>query len=144
MLRLTNSMPRGSPPRTIADIARLLDNEKPDAAAVAKLRSAADAKELDSSDRAKLAHFFYDRSQARMLLGEFESALSDAKEAIEVGQQIASASELTRYMQGLSLQYAYMGDASASDPAKAFVPSCPPLMHISCKRKVQCEHFFLS
>jgi hypothetical protein len=119
-------MLRGSPPRTIADIARLLDNERPDAAAVAKLRSAADAKELDSSDRAKLAHFFYDRSQARMLLGEFESALSDAKEAIEVGQQTASASELTRYMQ-VSLQYAYMGDASASDPAKAFVPSCPPI-----------------
>jgi hypothetical protein len=83
---------------------------------------------LDSSDRAKLAHFFYDRSQARMLLGEFESALSDAKEAVEVGQQAASASELTRYMQGFSLQYACMGDASArATLPKAFVPSCPPI-----------------
>jgi CHAT domain-containing protein/tetratricopeptide (TPR) repeat protein len=103
-----------SPPRTIADIARLLDNERPDAAAIAKLRSAADAKELDSSDRVKRARFFYDRSQARMLLGEFKSALSDAMQAVEIGRQAASAFELTRYMQGVALQYAYMGDPKKS------------------------------
>ena len=103
-----------SPPRTIADLARLLDNERPDPAAIAKLRSAADAKELDSSDRLKLARFFYDRSQARMLLGEFKPALSDAKQAVEVGQQAASAFELSRYVQGLAIQYANMGDPKQS------------------------------
>jgi CHAT domain-containing protein len=100
-----------SPPRTIADIARLLDNEKPDAAAVAELRSAADAKELDGSDRLQLARFFYERSQARMLLGDFKSALSDARQAVEVGQQTL---ELGHFMQGLALQYAYMGDPKQS------------------------------
>src|ERR1700687_3429408 len=75
-----------APPRTIADITAILDQEKPNPAAARKLRAAADAQPPEGADRATLAKFYYDRSQERVLLGEYLAALADARTGAEIGE----------------------------------------------------------
>src|ERR1700676_5468149 len=58
-----NALPAGfvAPPRTIADITAVLDNEKPDPATLAKLKADAD----NEPGKADLAEFYYARGNAR-------------------------------------------------------------------------------
>ena len=58
-----------APPRTIADIAAILDSEKPDPQKIEKIRAAADAQAPSGLARDKLARFYYERGQARSSLG---------------------------------------------------------------------------
>jgi hypothetical protein len=48
-----------APPRTIADITAILDQEKPDAKAAARMRAEADAQPPANAGRGELAKFLY-------------------------------------------------------------------------------------
>lgn len=98
-----------SPPRTIADIATILDNDKPNAAAISARRAEADAAPPRDADRATLARFFYRRSQARALLGKSDDARLDAEQAVEYGQGQVPPRELSLFRQAVALQWEYSG-----------------------------------
>jgi hypothetical protein len=71
-----------APPRTIADISAILDQQKPDPALVAKLRAGADAQPGGGN----LADFYFSRAQARWALGRSAESIADTKQAIEIGR----------------------------------------------------------
>ena len=79
-----NALPAGfvAPPRTIADITAILDSEKPDAAALAKLKEDADDDPEKGASQADLADFYNDRAVARSQLGRNAEALADAQKAL--------------------------------------------------------------
>jgi CHAT domain-containing protein len=67
-----------APPRTISDITAILDQQKPDPAAIAKLTETAGAAPPAGLKGAAVAEFYYKRAQARVLLGR-KDALDDAE-----------------------------------------------------------------
>jgi len=73
------------PPRTIADITAILDQEKPDPVRIAKLRGEADAKPTAAVGREMLWKFYFDRARARRQLGRISDAIADCERAIEIG-----------------------------------------------------------
>ena len=75
-----------APPRTIADITAILDQEKPDPSVAVGLRSRADAEPKAGLNRGELAKFHYQRCQARSLLGESNNAIADCEQAVELGR----------------------------------------------------------
>jgi hypothetical protein len=75
------------PPRSIADITAILDSEKPDLAALARMKSAADAKPADDLSEDSLAQFYYARSETRGILGRSIDALTDSQQALAVARQ---------------------------------------------------------
>ena len=75
-----------APPRTISDIAAVLDQQKPDAAKIAELTTTADAPVPNGLKGLALADFYYKRGQARTLLGRADDALADAELAVSNGQ----------------------------------------------------------
>ena len=77
------------PPRTIADITSVLDNEKPDPATAAKLRSDADIEPGKSTKPA--SEFYYDRGVARALLGRNVEAMADGEKALAATQSSGDA-----------------------------------------------------
>ena len=78
---LTNKAPASlvAPPRTISDVAAILDQQKPDAGKIAELTATADAPVPAGLKGPALAAFHYKRGQARSLLGRSEEALADAE-----------------------------------------------------------------
>src|ERR1700687_4912339 len=74
-----------APPRTVSDITAILDQQKPDAAEIAKLAATADAAVPAGLKGAELADFHYKRAQARVLLGRAD-ALDDAELAVSNAQ----------------------------------------------------------
>ncbi len=99
-----------APPRTIADITAILDNEKPDAAKIKERQEDADAQPPKSGSKTDMATFYYDRGNARALLVRNKEALADALKAIEVGQGGIEQRQSTRLNQFAALQYIAMGD----------------------------------
>jgi CHAT domain-containing protein len=97
------------PPRTIADITAIIDQEKPDAKLVAKLHAEANASPPSGASRAALAKFHYDRCQARSLLADFRAAAADCEKALQLGQGALGLWEFARILQGLAIQYAFAG-----------------------------------
>src|SRR5712675_3048789 len=85
---LANKAPASlvAPPRTISDIAAILDQQKPDAGSIAELTSTADAPTPNGLKGLALADFHYKRAQARALLGRGDDALADAELAVTNGQ----------------------------------------------------------
>src|SRR5712671_1055604 len=85
---LANKAPASlvAPPRTISDIAAILDQQKPDAARIAELTTTADAAVPKGLKGLELADFYYKRGQARSLLGRSDDALADAELAVSNGQ----------------------------------------------------------
>ncbi len=73
--------PLVAPPRTVSDISAILDQQKPDPAEVARQTAAADAAAPAGLKGADLADFYYNRAQARSLLGRSD-ALGDAELAV--------------------------------------------------------------
>jgi hypothetical protein len=55
-----------APPRTIADITAILDQEKPDPARIIKLRADADAQPAADAGTEILSKFYFDRARARL------------------------------------------------------------------------------
>lgn len=99
-----------APPRTIADITAILDNEKPDAAKIAERKADADAEPPKDGSNSDLAQFYYDRGNARALLARNKEALEDALKALEIGQRGVERRQLTRLRQFVGLSYAAVGD----------------------------------
>jgi CHAT domain-containing protein len=103
-----------APPRTIADITAILDQEKPDPKAAGRMRAEADAAPPTNAGRGELAKFLYKRCIAHSALGEFLLAISDCEKAVEIGESSVDALDLGRIRQGLAIQYANIGDPKKS------------------------------
>src|ERR1700694_1599574 len=104
-----NALPAGfvAPPRTIADIAAVLDNEKPDPATLAKLKAAADDAPGTQPDLAELS---YARGNARALLGRNMDALADGEKALAATKASGDGYFGQRIRQFLSIQKMALGD----------------------------------
>jgi CHAT domain-containing protein len=103
-----NGLPAGfvAPPRTIADITAVLDNEKPDPATLAKLKADAD----NEPGKADLAEFYYARGNARSLLGRNVDALADGEKALAATQASGDSYFGQRIRQFISIQKMALGD----------------------------------
>jgi CHAT domain-containing protein len=88
-----------APPRTISDIAAILDQQKPDPAKIAELTAAADAPVPPDLKGPQLAEFHYKRAQARTLLGRTDDALADAELAVSNSKGSDYAKVVSRYEQ---------------------------------------------
>jgi CHAT domain-containing protein len=105
-----NALPAGfvAPPRTIADVAAVLDNEKPDPATAAKLQADANAELKKNSSQLELANFYLNRGTARALLGRNVEALADGEKALPAASGDAYFSQ--RIRQFMSIQKMALGD----------------------------------
>ena len=99
-----------APPRTIADITAILDQEKPDPKVVAKMRADANAQPPTNIGRGELARFFYRRCQSHSELGEFREAVADCEKAADYGRGTTDMNSLGRFRQGLAIQYGNIGE----------------------------------
>lgn len=93
-----------APPRTAADIAALLDQDKPTDERLTKLKREAAAAAPSGAG----ARYFYDRGQARAELGDFNGAAVDARKAIALGAGDSDAIGI--YRQLLTLQLSQSGE----------------------------------
>jgi len=75
-----------APPRTIADIATILEQEKPDAARVASQQAKANAPPPETSDQRELARFYIDRAEMRGRLGRVREGIADLNKAVELAE----------------------------------------------------------
>jgi CHAT domain-containing protein len=107
---LGRALPAGfvAPPRTIADITAVLDKEKPDPKAVAEMKAQADAEPPRGASGVALAHFYYDRGNARLTLGRVADALDDAQKALPLAQSDAQFAK--RMLQFLGIVRQAQGD----------------------------------
>ena len=80
-----------APPRTISDIAAILDQEKPDPAAIAKLKAEADAAMPEGGNDRTLGRLYFERAVARAALGRLREAVADAELAIKHRRQVPGA-----------------------------------------------------
>jgi CHAT domain-containing protein len=101
---------RATPPRTIADITAILDQEKPDPAKLKKLQTAADASEPAKSDSVALAHFYFGRSVARSELGRFREAVADGENAVQVATGKVDQLVLNNFRSTVALQHLLAGE----------------------------------
>src|SRR6202048_1989176 len=99
-----------APPRTIADIAAVLDNEKPDPATLAKLKADADNEPKKNSSQSDLANFYRDRGTARGLLGRNMEALADGEKALASAMASGDGYFGQRIRQFITLQKLGLGD----------------------------------
>jgi CHAT domain-containing protein len=85
---LRRALPAGfvPPPRTIKDIASVLDSEKPDPKSHADMKAQADAEPTPGSPNA--ATFYYNRGNARLTLGRVDEALADAQKAVQAAGDV--------------------------------------------------------
>jgi CHAT domain-containing protein len=103
-----------APPRTIADITAILDSEKPDPAKIAQRKAAAEAAPPTDAPPGKLAQFYYDRGNARALLGQNKDALADGLQALTINKSAGDYTQLTRIRQFVGLQYKALGDPKSA------------------------------
>jgi len=94
-----------APPRTIADITAILDQEKPDPARAAKLQADADSQPEGSNS----ADLYFRRALARWALGRADQSIADTRQAIEIGRK--QGAEVVRYQEFLLQQYRNTGEA---------------------------------
>jgi len=99
-----------APPRQQGDVTAILDQQKPDPAAAARLRAEADQAPPAGADPASLARFYYKRGEARSVLGRYGDAIADAQAAFAAGKGHLPPNELglIRHLEGQ--QYFYLGD----------------------------------
>ena len=111
-----NVLPAGfvAPPRTIADITAILDSEKPDPAALAKLRADADQEAGRELSQAKLADFYYDRAVARSQLGRNVEALADGEKSLAAARAAGDFFFTQQIQSFIGLQKAALGDIKAA------------------------------
>ncbi len=88
-----------APPRTIADITAILDSEKPDVGKLEQVKSVADREPPAGASRAVLAHFYYDRGNARAQLGRLAESIADGDKAIETGRGALDVLAMARIAQ---------------------------------------------
>jgi CHAT domain-containing protein len=71
-----------APPRTIADITAILDQERPDPAKRAKTEADAAAEPPAHAEATKLKEFYFRRGQARASVGRLKDAIADCEKAV--------------------------------------------------------------
>jgi hypothetical protein len=103
-----------APPRTIADIAAILDSEKPDPAKIAKRKADADAAPPKGASTSTLAQFYLTRANARALLARNKESLADALQALSVAGHGFEPHLMTRIRQFVAYQYRALGDTKNS------------------------------
>ncbi len=98
-----------APPRTVTDITAILDQEKPDPVKAAAVRAQADAGPPAVKERRALARFYFQRAEARSLIGRVQEAIADCEKAIEFD---SGSPDVNRYEAFLSNQYSSLGQFS--------------------------------
>jgi CHAT domain-containing protein len=88
-----------APPRSIADITAILDQQKPDPAKVAANRAKADAEPPAGAGSAELARFYFNRGLAATELGRSKQRVADLREAWRLGRE--SDIDITRILEAL-------------------------------------------
>jgi CHAT domain-containing protein len=99
-----------APPRTIADIAAILDGEKPDDAKIAAREAEADAAPPGNASATKLANFYRERGAARALLARNKDALADGLQALEIAKRGVDFLLLHQVERLVAHQYTALGD----------------------------------
>jgi CHAT domain-containing protein len=100
------------PPRTIADVTAILDQQKPDPARAEANRKAADAAPPPGASGDALAQFYFDRATAAQQLGRAEQQVRDLHEAERIGRE--SGADIDRIMQSLVIANSQVGNANAA------------------------------
>jgi CHAT domain-containing protein len=100
-----------APPRTISDIAAILDQQQPDPARIAAAIARADAQPAANLAPGDRAIFFNERAIAATDLGRTNQRLADAREAVRLG----AAANLSSFQQTRFSQQLYMAEASAGN-----------------------------
>jgi hypothetical protein len=103
-----------APPRTIADVTALLDQEQPDPAKIAKLRADADAAIPPSLPPERLFAAYEQRALARAHLGRTREAISDFERAAAVGKGKIDPGVFARVRMALVNRYRQIGDYKTS------------------------------
>lgn len=99
-----------APPRTIADITAILDQEKPDQARLSAIRNRAGEQPLPGLRAADEAKFYYHRCRANSAIGDYRKAIADCERAVQLGRGSMDIHEISRLRQGLAIQYNIIGD----------------------------------
>jgi CHAT domain-containing protein/tetratricopeptide (TPR) repeat protein len=103
------------PPRTISDIAAILDQQRPDPAKVAAAVAKADAQPAPALQDAALAAFYYERGLAAAELGRIQQRLADLRKANELVRSANFGSQLQqRYLQQLAQAEGASGNVSTA------------------------------
>ncbi|TAJ35614.1 MAG: CHAT domain-containing protein [Reyranella sp.] len=99
-----------APPRSVADIAAILDQEKPDPARVARLQARASAEPATGLNDGALAAFYFDRALARSELGRGLEAIADAEKSVELRRKLSR--NVFTQQQFIAAQYTggFLGD----------------------------------
>lgn len=84
------------PPRTISDIAAVLNEHRPDEARVASLRALADAESPAGASGADLGAFLNGRANARIEIGRTNEAIDDFERSYEASPEVATLRNLAR------------------------------------------------
>ena len=100
------------PPRTIADIAAILNEQRPDPARLAKLRAEADVLPPSTASGQALADFHFKRAEARSDLGRFKEAVADLDKAVSIGR--GQGLDIDHYLRRQSIEYRFAGDYKRS------------------------------
>ena len=91
-----------APPRSIADITAILDQEKPDPAKRAKREADANA-EPPAAQGPALGQFYVRRCHARAAIGRSKDAIADCEKAVSLGGDYGD--HVSRVQQFLEGQY---------------------------------------
>src|SRR5579859_528454 len=120
-----NALPAGfvPPPRTIGDIAAILDGEKPDPAVLAKLKADADSEPGKSLSQSDLAQFYHDRGIARASLGRNVEGLADAEKALSLAVASGDGFFGQRIRQFITIQKLSLGDVKGALQVSQFMIS---------------------
>jgi CHAT domain-containing protein len=101
-----------APPRTIADVTAILDQERPDPARLARMQAEANAEPSQDLNAPALVKFYYQRAVARQNLGLFQDAISDATTGVAAG--LRGDVDVARLRQLLGYVYEWAGDIRRS------------------------------
>lgn len=107
----TASMP---PPRTIADITAILEQQKPNPELVAQRKRIAESLPPANAKPAELGQFYYTRALAKLALGQVNEALADAEQALPYAQRPSPF--LNRVQQFIAGSYMQSGDFKKALP----------------------------
>ncbi len=102
------------PPRNIADITSILDQEKPDPAKLAKMTAEAEAQAPPGVNGRALSDFYYKRAQVRSLLGRTQGAIEDSELAIKNAEGADYGDTISRIEQFLYRQLRNVGQNKRS------------------------------
>src|SRR5579863_2003491 len=118
-----NALPAGfvPPPRTIGDIAAILDGEKPDPAVLAKLKADADNEPTKGLSQSDLAQFYHDRGLARAALGRNAEGMADAEKALSIATASGDGFFGQRIRQFITIQKISLGDVKGALQVSQFM-----------------------